>query len=194
MSRRKLNPWLLVAFIGGLFYPLLAYWGLNVFPPLVFVFLGLGLMGIRLLGLQKTPDVKVWNGAFMIAATALLALSLINSHMAALFYPVIINLLVGTIFGLSLLFPPPLIERIARYTEPNLPQEGVIYTRRVTVVWTVFLALNTLISAGTVLWGSLAAWTLWNGFISYILMGGLFMGEFAFRQVVRARTRARVRP
>ena len=50
-----------------------------------------------------------------------------------------------------------------------------------------FLVGNAAISAATGLWGSLALWTLWNGLLSYVLMGGLFAGEFMYRQLARRR-------
>ena len=66
-----------------------------------------------------------------------------------------ISLAVATIFAASLRFPPTVIERIARLTEPDLPPEGVIYTRKVTVVWVAFLLVNAAISLWTALCGSL---------------------------------------
>ncbi len=91
----------------------------------------------------------------------------------------------AAVFGLSLLFPPTIVERIARITEPNLPPGGVVYTRRVTAIWAVFLLFNAVVSAATALWGTLAQWTLWNGLISYLLMGTLFAGELIVRRAVR---------
>jgi len=100
-------------------------------------------------------------------------------------YPVAVSLAAAAVFALSLHFPPPVIERIARLTEPDLPPKGVAYTRRVTEVWVGFLLLNASISAATAVWGSLDQWTLWNGLLSYLAMGALFAGEFVVRQRVR---------
>jgi uncharacterized membrane protein len=94
-------------------------------------------------------------------------------------------LALATIFGASLRFPPTVIERIARLTEPDLPPEGVVYTRKVTAVWVGFLLVNAAISLWTVLWGSLEQWALWNGLLSYLAMGILFTAEYLVRRVVR---------
>jgi 3-hydroxymyristoyl/3-hydroxydecanoyl-(acyl carrier protein) dehydratase len=52
----------------------------------------------------------------------------------------------------------------------------------VTLVWTVFFLLNGLLALALALGGDLKAWTLYNGFLAYILMGALFAGEFLYRR------------
>jgi uncharacterized membrane protein len=185
MSRPKPNPWLIAAVVGGILYPPLVYFGMAVVPPILLVFVGLTLIGMRLFGLRKNPDIKTWAIAFLIAALALTGMLFLNAHLAVRVYPVVISLSASAIFGLSLLFPPTIVERIARLTEPNLPPSGVVYTRRVTAIWAAFLLFNAVVSAATALWGTLAQWTLWNGLISYFLMGTLFVAEWIVRRVVR---------
>jgi uncharacterized membrane protein len=77
------------------------------------------------------------------------------------------------------------IERIARMMDPDLPPEGVRYTRRVTWVWVGFFCFNGLLSAALTLWAPLHWWTLYNGLIAYLLMGVLFVGEWLLRRRVR---------
>jgi len=185
MNRRNHNPWLIVAFTGGLLYPPLVYFGITTLPSMTFVLIGLALIGVRLLALRQQPDTKIWRIAFLIAALGLIVMLLLDSHLAVRAYPVVVSLSIAAIFGLSLLYPPTLVERIARLKEPNLPPSGVIYTRRVTIIWAICLVANALISAATALWGTLAQWTLWNGLVSYILMGTLFIGEVMVRRMVR---------
>ncbi|MDP4840293.1 MAG: AMP-binding protein, partial [Alphaproteobacteria bacterium] len=57
----------------------------------------------------------------------------------------------------------------------------MIYTRNVTKVWVGFCLLNAVLSYTTVRSGNLEIWTLYNGVISYGLMGILLGGEFLFR-------------
>jgi uncharacterized membrane protein len=185
MSPPKLDPWLILAFAGGMLYPPLAYFGMAVLPPAVFVLIGLTLVGVRLWVLRQKPDAKAWQISFLIAAVGLTGVYFLNAHLAMLVYPVAVSLSAAAVFGVSLLFPPPLVERIARLSEPDLPPSGVIYTRRVTVIWAVFLLINAFISAATALWGTPAQWTLWNGLVSYLLMGTLFAGEMVVRKIVR---------
>lgn len=88
------------------------------------------------------------------------------------------------VFGGSLWTAMPLVERLARLREPNLPPEGVRYTRNVTRVWCVFFIVNGSIALLTVMKGDMQLWTLWNGMIAYILMGTLMATEWLIRQRV----------
>jgi uncharacterized membrane protein len=85
------------------------------------------------------------------------------------------------IFGVTLLTSQSMVERIARRKEPNLDKEGVAYTRNVTKVWIGFSLCNAILSLITALYGNLSLWALYNGVISYLLMGSLFIGEYIFR-------------
>lgn len=78
----------------------------------------------------------------------------------------------------------PLVERLARLREPNLPPEGVRYTRKVTLVWCGFFVGNGTMALFTVLQGDMHLWTLWNGMVAYILMGMLMAAEWLVRQRV----------
>jgi uncharacterized membrane protein len=57
----------------------------------------------------------------------------------------------------------------------------------VTQIWTAFLVANAVISSAVGIWGTPAQWMLWNGLISYLLMGALFAGEWTFRRFVSRR-------
>lgn len=96
-------------------------------------------------------------------------------------YPVLINALLLAVFGTSLRRGPPIIERIARLRHPDLPPEGIRYTRRVTQVWAGFFLINGTIAAALALWGPWHWWTAYNGGISYVMMGLLMVGEWFFR-------------
>ena len=125
------------------------------------------------------------------ACTALVALgfclllALSDAAVLLRWYPVLLSLFLLAVFGLSLLRGQPLIERLARLREPELPPRAVRYTRRVTQVWCLFFLGNALTAAGLALWAPLAWWTLYTGVIAYGLMGLLFAGEWLVRQRVR---------
>lgn len=104
-----------------------------------------------------------------------------------LWYPVLINLAFCAVFGLSLRTGVPVVEKLARLREPDLPPAGVRYTRRVTQVWTAFFAMNALCAAAITLFAPLTWWTAYNGAISYVLMGLLFAVEWAVRPYARRR-------
>ena len=100
-------------------------------------------------------------------------------------YPVLLNLMLLVLFGLSLKFGPPLVERLARLQEPELPEHAVRYTRQVTAVWAGFFLANGLVVTALTLWAPLSWWTLYTGLIAYALMGLLFAAEWLIRQRVR---------
>jgi uncharacterized membrane protein len=189
MRRPNRNPWLAVAIIGGLAYPPLVWFGMSRLPPGIIVLFGLGLIGLRLLGNRRAERgvAEAAALALILAGVGLAVLLLLAPSAAALAYPIAVSLATAMIFGRSLIRPPTVVERIARLREPDLAPQGVLYARRVTVVWTIFLVANAAVSGATALWGTLETWTLWNGLISYLLMGMLFVGEIGVRQVVRRR-------
>jgi acyl-coenzyme A synthetase/AMP-(fatty) acid ligase/uncharacterized membrane protein/3-hydroxymyristoyl/3-hydroxydecanoyl-(acyl carrier protein) dehydratase len=59
------------------------------------------------------------------------------------------------------------------------------YCRKVTALWCLFFTGNGVIAALTVFRGSEAVWALYNGGISYILMGILFGVELIVRKTVQ---------
>lgn len=114
------------------------------------------------------------------------------------YHPVVINIIMFTVFVHSLIKPPSIIERLARFSllikgdGSELPPSAIIYTRKVTIVWSVFFILNASIAIYTCIWGSVALWTLYNGLIAYLLMGTLFAVEFVIRQIVMHRDKLAV--
>ena len=122
----------------------------------------------------------------IVAALVLISLGVVgHAELGMRAYPVAISLIMLIVFAGSLTHGMPLIERLARLREPDLPEEGVIYTRRVTLAWCIFFVINGSISAWTALYASLATWTLYNGFISYCAMGVMFAGEWLCRRRLR---------
>lgn len=122
----------------------------------------------------------------LIAAAALIALGLLSrAEFGMRAYPVAISTLMFCLFFASLLKGQPMIEQLARLREPDLSAKGVRYTRKVTWAWCGFFVVNGAIASWTVLYADLATWALYNGVISYVLMGLMFAGEWLIRRRVR---------
>jgi len=171
---------------GSLIYPALVYFGREAISPFAFLALVLVLIWLRL-ATAETEAARQWRYPLLFVALGVLAVALLDLHLAVLAYPVLMSLGVAALFGYTLFSPPSLIERFARLRDPDLPPEGVAYCRKVTVVWVVFAVFNGAVAGGTALWGSLEMWSLWTGLISYLLMGALFAGEMAVRARLRNR-------
>lgn len=167
----------------SLVYPLAVYLLLGRFEPRWLALLLCALALLRALASRE----RVWLWAA--AATGVLALwaSLGNAALPLKLYPVLVNASLLLLFGLSLRFGPPLIERMARLREPELPPQALRYTRRVTQVWCGFFVLNGSLALVTALWASERVWAMYNGVIAYLLIGGLFAGEWLLRQRLKAR-------
>lgn len=125
-----------------------------------------------------------WLSHAVIAGSLLLSVgaALANDETLLRLYPAGISIALLALFGLSLRNPPPMIERIARLSHPDLPEEAVRYTRHVTEVWCAFFLLNAAISVWTAFAASRELWALYNGFIAYLAMGTLFGGEWLLRR------------
>jgi uncharacterized membrane protein len=166
-----------------LLYPLAIWLGQGHFEPRVLAILLILVVLARLHALKVRPAVILWLGGTLL----LLAVAVWTNGMLPLkLYPVIVNLALLGLFVYSLIFPPPVVERIARMREPNLPPAAVGYTRRVTQLWCIFFAVNGTIALVTALWTSPRIWWFYNGLIAYVAMGILFAGEYCVRRYVRS--------
>jgi uncharacterized membrane protein len=172
--------------IVGVAYPVLVCFGLQVLPPSTVVIGLLMLVGLRLLlgqhGIAKSLTYVCW-----IAMSGLVLLAVWEPLAALKAYPVLLSLGLAGLFGYSLIHPPTVVERIARIRDPNLPDSATRYLRNVTVVWFGFFIVNASVSTWAALSGDLTLWTFYNGFVSYVLIGALFIGEFVLRSYLRRR-------
>ena len=169
----------------GLIYPFAVYFGLEHLTPRMFALLLGALWLARLLSGKQTTLTRT-TGVMALAFCLLLGLA--DSDALLRWYPVLISLALLGLFGSSLLSGMPVVERLARLTEPDLPPAAVRYTRQVTWLWVGFFIFNATVAAGLALWAPLAWWALYTGLIAYLLMGLLFAGEWLVRQRIRSRT------
>lgn len=133
----------------------------------------------------RMPQARYLAAAAAVLLVALGGLGHAELGMRA--YPVAVNAVMLAIFLSSLWRGVPVIERLARLREPELPAAGIRYTRNVTWAWCGFFILNGTIASWTALYASLAAWTLYNGAISYGLIAVMFTGEWLVRHQLRSR-------
>lgn len=180
--RTFVNVLLSIAFV---LYPLSVYFGLQHFQHgALTVVLGV-MIGLRLT-FFRSKQLPWLNYALGLYLLVLMTATIFDTQLGVLVYPVFMNLTMLSIFAYSLRNKPCVIESLARLQEPDLPKQGVQYTEQVTRVWCVFFALNGLLALGTVIHGDLELWALYNGLISYIIMGVLMAVEWLIRQKVKA--------
>ena len=180
--------------ITGVCYPLVVYFGLTRFEPRFVAFFLVAVLVLRVFwgnelgsAYKKTIQSGFNITKYCYLTIILLVLALIlytfgsNQAGGLKLYPVIINFSLLLSFVLSLVYPPTVIERIARISEPELSSAGVQYTRKVTVIWCGFFFINGLVAIYTSVYASVATWALYNGLISYLLIGSLLGGEYLYR-------------
>ena len=162
-----------------LLYPLAVYFGIQTLEPWE---ISAALLAILLVRLCLFPADKQWSRA-LVGVGVLYCVFAVwhNSELSLRFYPVWVNICLFLLFVISLAYPPPAIERLARLQHPNLSSQGVRYTRKVTYIWCGFFIINASIAAGTALWANFFWWSLYNGFIAYLLIGLLMGIEYLVR-------------
>ncbi|WP_299493307.1 hypothetical protein [uncultured Shewanella sp.] len=160
-------------------YPIAVYFGLNYLPQGSIALLLCGFLVLRLL-INKQ---KLKSLILPILAGIVLTMSSYIAKMNdwLLYYPVVISTCMLLLFAHSLKWGPSIIERLARLKEPDLPDSAIPYLNKVTLIWCSFFIVNGTIAYYTAQFASLSTWTLYNGLISYVLMGILFAGEWLYR-------------
>ena len=159
-------------------YPFLVAWSLShrqfIWVSGLLIVLGI----LRLFSKSHSLMLPLTGFAILCGSLSLI----LKDHLWLKMYPVLMSLGALIIFASTLIKPPSMIERFARILEPDLPESGIIWTKKVTVIWCVFFALNAVIAGITVFFTSMKIWVIYNGFLSYLLMGLLLIGEFILRK------------
>lgn len=182
---------LVVVSIGLVIYPLFVYFGLKFFEPHWFIAGLMVLAGLRCLLVRGRSRRTALISLTGIVACVVAILFVADEIVALRFYPVAVSAVMFMLFTGSLFTGMPVIERIARIQEPDLPPAGVVYTRRLTIAWAVLILCNGLVALWTALFTSLEVWALFNGLLSYFILGGFFVLEWLFRErIQRPVTRA----
>jgi len=171
-----------------LLYPVLILVGMRYLSPR---YMGLTFLSMACLhrfvlpgssGLLKRFSTGDWLAFAAVAASSSLA-ALSDNETVLRCHPAVVNLVLLTVFASTLRKPPSMIERFARLSQPELTPAAIDYTRNVTWIWCVFLALNAAVALYTAFWTSRETWALYNGGLAYGLVGLLMAGEFIWRRV-----------
>jgi uncharacterized membrane protein len=107
--------------------------------------------------------------------------TLLNSSTYMLYLPSIVSTIFLISFSHSLISPPSIIEVFAKRLAPDLSTEGIVYCRRVTLIWVYFLGVNGVVAYYTACCTSLTIWSLYNGLFTYVGIGLLFLVELSYR-------------
>ena len=111
-----------------------------------------------------------------------------NNEILVKIYPVLVNAGMLCIFSATLFRKPNLIFRLATFADKRILLSAVAfsvesYCKKVTIAWCLFFIVNGSIAMWTVLLADEKIWSLYNGLISYICMGILFVVEYGVRKM-----------
>lgn len=168
-------------------YPIFVYMGISRFSPWQIAGGVLALLIVRAVVSLRFSIKKIKSLLPLTIAAAVPALVALlwNTALGLLLMPVAVNLVLLLLFSVSLVRSPSMIERFASLQLQQITPNIRLYCQKVTLVWCGFFVVNGSIAAYTVFYTSKEYWTLYNGLISYILMGLLFGGEYIVRKRVQ---------
>lgn len=174
-----------LAAVGVCLYPLAIFMALQYVQPRV---IGAALFLLCVLRYWRQSR-ALWQGMASVQRISIVGMmawsagvAVTGSELMLHLMPVFISVTMAVVFGHSLLYPPSMTERLARQMTPDLPPEGVRYTRQVTRLWCLFFVMNAGIAGYTVWPAGREYWVWYNGLVSYLLMGTLFVAEWLYRR------------
>lgn len=169
-----------------LLYPFAIYFGLNYFQPKYLALVLMFFVSARIILVKAKFKKSPWvMPALTLGLVAIGISALTDTDIGFKLYPLAINFSMLIVFAYSYYKPPTVIETFARLSENDMPPEAIKYTTNVTLVWCLFFIFNGLVSLYTALFMSLDSWLIYNGFLSYILMGFLMLVEYLVRLSVK---------
>jgi uncharacterized membrane protein len=178
-KRRRGGRFVTVAAFAA--YPVLAHVALTRNDPR---WAGAGL-AILVWGLLLNTLPAVW--AAVVAGGAVAGIALLAPGFPDLVLrasPVVINLALCAFFGLTLRRGhDPLITRFARLEHDPLPAAVETYTRRLTVLWTLFFAAMAAITVALEIVASRPVYSLFSNVINWLLLLAFLIGEYLYRHV-----------
>ena len=182
--------------IAGVLYPAFIYYFLVIrkIPLRLFSIFIIAFALIAFISATTSKENKSRGISFLRNSLILLGLGILclitNSSLLLKFYPLLMNVMFLAAFGSTCFFPPNMIFRFAvmqdKTIKGSLSEKRVeAYCRKVTFAWCVFFIFNGSIAAWTIFYGSDVLWSVYNGGISYMLIGVFFVGEFIIRKMVQ---------
>ncbi|MCZ6874723.1 MAG: hypothetical protein O7G88_14530, partial [bacterium] len=167
--------------VVGMIYPALVYFGVRVISLRTIALL-MGLALILVFVSQRQQKQKHYlRWATLLGIGLCISGAFMNHPKFMLYLPVLFSISFFIAFAYTLLYPPSMIEIFASTVIPQQSDEEIAYCRRVTIVWVVFFIFNGTMALFTACCASLGLWSLYNGLISYVIMGALFIAELCFR-------------
>lgn len=142
---------------------------------------------------DKTSRKLTFTARPLVSSVFLLAIGIIcyvtNSSLFLRLYPVVISVTLLFVFGITIFQKPNIIFRFATLQDKSI--KGSVnekrverYCLKVTYVWCCWFIFNGLAAVYTTFFCDEKVWSIYNGGISYVIMGLIFAVEFVVRYFV----------
>ena len=177
MPLKKLLTIITKIFFGAFVvaYPFMIFYALQ--QNIAVRFLGLVLLLVVIFSFINTKNKYL----FILGLALCFLIILFNQEIFLKLYPVLMNISVCAIFALSLKTTPLVTQFAKKMRKEPLDTRTLTYTKNVTMAWAIFMFINTIISLITVFLSN-EIWVIYNGFISYILIGLMMLVEYFVRK------------
>lgn len=170
LKKLLIRPLKILMLLAAVAYPIAVFFALQ--HGFSVRMMGIVLICAVLIGIAQSKN--LWIG---ICGILLAGLSFISNQGIFLkLYPVLMNVGVCAIFAISLR-GTPMIQRFVQKIQNEITPKMIEHARLATIAWVIFLAINTLISLVTVFMSDFV-WTVYNGLISYGLIGLMILVEY----------------
>lgn len=168
----------LAIFIAILCYPFMLFWG--DFKKILIILLILsGIFGVKFVIFKD--KLALISAIFFVCSVIL---RMLHIEIVAYFYPTLINMAFFAFFAMSLK-GEAIITTFAKMQNPNLPHNAIIYTRNLTKFWCGVFIFNASVSAILVSLEDKFYWSIFSGFLAYLLVGFIFGVELLYRNFIK---------
>ena len=161
-------------------YPIMVHQNIDTLSPSFFAALVLSAFILRFIFIKESRQYPQWLILLFVIAFCTCVI-IYDSEQLLKFYPVMMNTGIGLLFISSLRGDKSLIEQFVHASGRTPPNGAIGYLKKLTLVWGLLLLTNGAISTYTACCTSLSSWALYNGFISYIIIGIFIIAELFYR-------------
>ncbi|GBU29258.1 hypothetical protein R84B8_02822 [Treponema sp. R8-4-B8] len=181
-------------------YPILVFCALVVFKlPIRYLSIGIIIFAIAYSVVNSRHykgkhTVALFVSPLILCVIGVISLCLDDSPIIIKLYPALASIAYLTIMITSFIFPPPLayyfIDIFDKSIKTKIPKEifdGFCF--KASVVWCVFFFVDAVIAIITVYFSSELVWGIYNGGVTYCIMGLIFVGEFIVLKVIEKKYR-----
>jgi len=184
----------------AIMYPVLVFCALVVFKlPIRYLSIGIIIFAIAYTIVNSRHykgkhTVALFVSPLILCTIGVISLWIDDSPIFIKLYPALASIAYLTIMITSFIFPPPLayyfVDIFNKSIKTKIPKEIFDnFCFRASVVWCVFFLVDAIIALITVYFTSELFWGVYNGGVTYCIMGLIFVGEFIVLKIIEKKYR-----